>query len=106
MIDMDALRELIRAEVAAQVSPVADAQVLLTVPEAARLLGMARTTAYQRIQEGDLRAVKDGSQYKVPRAAVDEYADRLRAARGQASKRRKTQVKTRSQLPPSDPASW
>ncbi len=45
---------------------------LLRVEEAARLLGVGRSLAYDLIRTGRLRSVKIGSRRLVPRAAIDE----------------------------------
>lgn len=52
---------------------------LLTVPDAARLLGVGRTTAYELIAAGDLEVVHIGRSARVPTPAIDAFVDRLRA---------------------------
>lgn len=52
--------------------------ILLTVEEAAGLLGVGRTTAYQLIATGDLEVVRIGRCTRVPRDAVDEFVTTLR----------------------------
>ena len=56
--------------------PGAHEALLLTVPEAARLLAIGRTSLYRLIQDGDLRVVKIGRATRVAlvdlRAFVDE----------------------------------
>ena len=44
----------------------------LTVTEAARLLGVSRTTAYECVRTGQLRAVRLGRRLVVPRDAIVE----------------------------------
>ncbi|TJZ99691.1 helix-turn-helix domain-containing protein [Actinacidiphila oryziradicis] len=51
---------------------------LLTVEEAARRLGIGRTTCYGLIRSGDLESVPIGRLRKVPAEAVPEYVARLR----------------------------
>lgn len=53
--------------------------ILLTVAEAAGLLGVGRTTAYQLIATGDLEVVRIGRCTRVPREAVDDFVTFLRA---------------------------
>lgn len=54
---------------------------LLSVPEAARLLGIGRTTAYELISGGELETVKIGRSTRVPLDAVDAFVIRLRDGR-------------------------
>lgn len=51
--------------------------LLLTVVEAAALLGVGRTTVYELLARGDLTAVRIGRCRRVPRAIVDAYVERL-----------------------------
>lgn len=57
------------------------APVLLSVPEAARLLGIGRTTVYELIAGGQLEVVHIGRSIRVPTAAIDAFVDRLMRAR-------------------------
>ncbi|GIL25711.1 helix-turn-helix domain-containing protein [Actinocatenispora comari] len=50
---------------------------LLRVEDAARLLGVGRSTAYDLIAGGLLRSVKIGRRRLVPREAITETIDRL-----------------------------
>lgn len=54
-----------------------DEALLLTVVEAAMLLGVGRTTAYELIAAGDLQVVHIGRSARVPRAAVHRYVNAL-----------------------------
>jgi excisionase family DNA binding protein len=45
---------------------------LLRVDEAARLLGIGRSLAYDLIRSGRLRSIKIGGRRLVPLAAIDE----------------------------------
>ncbi|MGH3117197.1 MAG: helix-turn-helix domain-containing protein [Gaiellales bacterium] len=55
--------------------------LLLTVPEAARLLGIGTTLAYELIGHGDLPHVRLGRALRVPRRTLEEWiASRTRAA--------------------------
>ena len=44
----------------------------LSVPEAAAVLGIGDTLAWQLVQTGELRSVKLGRRRLVPRAALDD----------------------------------
>lgn len=54
---------------------------LLSVPEAARLLGIGRTTVYELISNGELETVKIGRSTRVPLDAVDAFVMGLRDGR-------------------------
>lgn len=51
--------------------------LLVSVPEAARLLGVSRTTMYNLIDAGAVVKVKIGDRGLVTRASVEDYVDRL-----------------------------
>jgi excisionase family DNA binding protein len=51
--------------------------LLLTVREAAALMGVGRTTLYKLMATGELRSVQVGSSRRIPSAAVYEFVDRL-----------------------------
>ena len=53
--------------------------LLLTVVEAARLLGVGRSTAYELLIAGHLESVHIGRSRRVPLAAVEEFVTTLRA---------------------------
>ncbi|SHK19846.1 DNA binding domain-containing protein, excisionase family [Nocardiopsis flavescens] len=50
---------------------------LLRVEEAAALLGIGRTRAYEQIKLGRLRSVKIGTSRLVPTTALDEFVSLL-----------------------------
>ncbi len=52
-------------------------RLLLTIVEAANLLGVGRTTLYELLARGELQAVRIGRSRRVPRQAVDDYVNRL-----------------------------
>ncbi|MGW1798942.1 excisionase family DNA-binding protein [Streptomyces sp. NPDC001984] len=54
--------------------------VLLTVEEAARRLGIGRTTCFGLIASGELESVKVGSLRRIPADALAVYVARLRDA--------------------------
>ena len=47
----------------------------MTVTEAAGVLGISRSSAYECVRRGELRAVRFGRRLVVPRSAVDELLD-------------------------------
>ena len=51
----------------------AGAPLSVSVDEAARLLGVGRTTVFTLLDEGTIRSVKVGSRRLVPRKALDEF---------------------------------
>jgi excisionase family DNA binding protein len=52
--------------------------VLLAVEEAARRLGIGRTTGYSLISSGEIESVTVGRLRKVPADAVSEFVAKLR----------------------------
>lgn len=54
--------------------------LLLRVPEAARLLGVGRTTLYEMLARGELRPVHIGRAVRVERAEVEAFVRRASAA--------------------------
>ncbi len=52
-------------------------RLLLTVVEAAAMLGVGRTTAYELIAAGELQVVHIGRSARVPLVAVHRYVDAL-----------------------------
>lgn len=53
-----------------------DRSLLLTVPEAARLLRISRGLAYELIAEGKLPAVRLGRVIRVPRHSLEQWIGR------------------------------
>ncbi len=51
-----------------------DTPLLLAVPDAARLLGIGTTFAWELVRAGDLPSVKLGRRVLVPRAALERLA--------------------------------
>ena len=54
---------------------------LLTIREAAQVLGVGRTTVYELIANDELEVVHIGRSARIPTAAVDDFVDRLRSRR-------------------------
>jgi excisionase family DNA binding protein len=65
-----------------QASAVAEvAPLLLTIPQAATVLAVGRTTVYELIGAGDLEAVHIGRAVRVPVDALRAFVDRQRVSR-------------------------
>ncbi|MFF1848000.1 excisionase family DNA-binding protein [Streptomyces sp. NPDC058217] len=54
--------------------------LLLTVEEAARRLGIGRTTCFALVASGELESVKVGSLRRIPADALVAYVGHLRGA--------------------------
>lgn len=50
----------------------------MTVTEAAEVLGVSRSTAYELVRSGDLPALRLGRRIVVPEHALDELLDSAR----------------------------
>jgi len=50
-----------------------DDRLLLRVDEAARLLGIGTTLAYEMVGRGDLPSIRLGRSVRVPRAALEAW---------------------------------
>jgi len=58
----------------------------LTVPEAARLLGISRNSAYLAARNGQLPVVRIGKRFVVPRTAIEALlGERVNLGQGQAA---------------------
>ena len=53
-------------------------RLMLTVPEAARLLSIGKSYVYRLMLQGDLETVQLGKLRRVPYDCLVEYVDRLR----------------------------
>jgi len=53
------------------------ASLLLSIPAAARLLSIGRSTVYELIWKGDLTAIKIGRCVRIRRRDLEAYVDRL-----------------------------
>lgn len=53
--------------------------LLLTIPEAGRLLGLGRTTTYELIGAGEHEVVRIGRAARVPFESVERFVVRLRS---------------------------
>lgn len=59
-----------------------DHAVLLTVPEAAKLLRISRNLAYGLVGRGELPSVRLGRVIRVPRASLEEWLTRESSSLG------------------------
>jgi len=78
---MDEQREDIRIENKHRGTAAGVAPLLLTIPQAAVVLAVGRTTVYELIGAGDLEAVHIGRSTRVPAAALEDYVERQRRGR-------------------------
>lgn len=60
-------------------------RILLTVQEAARVLGIGRTLMYSLVMSGEVESVPIGRLRRVPAECVTEYVTRLRATKNKAA---------------------
>lgn len=51
--------------------------ILLTPEQAARALGLGRTTVYALMRDGELRSVRLGRSRRVPYASLVEFVERI-----------------------------
>ena len=49
---------------------------IITIEEMQELLQISRTTAYQLLKDGEVKAFRIGKYWKIPRAAITEYVAR------------------------------
>ena len=56
-------------------SPAGALPLLIAVPDAARLLGIGTTFAWELVRAGTLPSIKLGRRVLIPRAALDRLAD-------------------------------
>lgn len=54
-----------------------DTRIVLTIEEAARRLGIGRTTMYALVKTGQVRTVTIGRLRRVPAFCLDEYVQNL-----------------------------
>ena len=52
-------------------------RLLLSVEEAAELIGICRSNMFKLIRQGDIESVKVGRLRKITPAALDDYVQRL-----------------------------
>jgi excisionase family DNA binding protein len=78
---MDEQHECIRVESRQAGTAAGVVPLLLTIPQAAAVLAVGRTTVYELIGAGDLEAVHIGRSARVPVAALEDYVERQRRGR-------------------------
>lgn len=57
---------------------ISEARIVLTVEEAAELLGVGRTLMYALVAAGDVESVRIGRLRRIPRDALVVYVEGLR----------------------------
>ena len=55
----------------------------VSVPDAAKMLGIGRNTGYEAVKRGDIRAVKIGGRIVVPLSEIKRLTGPAEAATGQ-----------------------
>ena len=50
-----------------------DLPLVLRVEDLIPVLGIGRNSAYELVRSGQIRSIKVGTQYRIPRQAVAEY---------------------------------
>lgn len=60
----------------------AEEPLLLSVPEAARLLGVGATFGWTMVRRGEIPTIKLGRRVLVPRAAIEQLADAAQGKQG------------------------
>ncbi|MFG1349676.1 helix-turn-helix domain-containing protein [Xanthobacter autotrophicus] len=63
-----------------QPSTVAIAPLLVSLPDAAKALGVGRSTIYELMRAKKLESVAVGRRRMIPEVAIRDYVDRLRAS--------------------------
>jgi excisionase family DNA binding protein len=58
-------------------------RILLSVPEAARLVGISKTHAWEQVRRGDWPSLRIGKNVRVPRAFLEDLARGARPQRDQ-----------------------
>ncbi|MGE3810586.1 MAG: helix-turn-helix domain-containing protein [Candidatus Nanopelagicales bacterium] len=53
------------------------APILLTPEQAARALGLGRTTIYALLRDGELRSVRLGRSRRIPYASLVQFVERI-----------------------------
>ena len=63
------------------VNVVPDERMLLTVVEAARRLGIGRSSMYRLLDAGEVRSIHVGRSHRIPVDALSEFVNRWQAVR-------------------------
>lgn len=67
------------ADAAGDVEDSEPAPLLLTIPQAGRILALGRTTMYELIGAGEVEVVHIGRAARIPLESVQRFVDRLRS---------------------------
>lgn len=68
MITQDELRDVVRAELSTHIPP-----RLVSVPSAARSLGLAESAMWKLVAANEIRSLKIGRRRLIPVEAIDEF---------------------------------
>jgi len=44
----------------------------MTIPELAKILGLSRIAVFKKVKKGEIRAIKIGRNYAIPKAIIEE----------------------------------
>ena len=69
------------SEQVVNVNVVSDERMLLTVVEAARRLGIGRSSMYRLLDAGEVRSIHVGRSHRIPVDALSEFVNRWQAVR-------------------------
>ena len=47
--------------------------LVLRVEDLAQMLSIGRNTAYELVRSGEIRSIRIGKSYRIPREAIEEY---------------------------------
>ena len=50
---------------------------ILSVKQLCEILGIGKNTAYRLLQSGEIKSIKIGKVYKIPKKEVRRYIDRI-----------------------------
>lgn len=75
---MSRVRQRARLSRGVEEAPAAGEPLLISVPEAARLLGLGRTKLYELIATGEIEVVRIGRAARVPVASLRDFVDGCR----------------------------
>jgi len=61
--------------------------MLLTIPDAARVLAIGRTTLYELIRDGEVDVIRIGRSTRIPVTTIHAFVDRRRSGQRRATVR-------------------
>ena len=53
--------------------PLKESPLVLRVEDLAQMLSIGRNTAYALVRSGEIRSIRIGKCYRIPREAIEEY---------------------------------